>query len=130
MEGGFSYDPFAVVGTSSAEGYIGPSKKSHSLGRYSAGSIDSDGGRKWSSAQESTLITDCVGQAASDETQEHIYQNLETNSNTEGLSSKTKNLTYMVNATGENIGSWSNRLNNVNGRVNFETSTPRLDIMV
>lgn len=59
-----------------------------------------------------------------------MYQNLETNSYTEGLSSKTKNLTYMVNATGENIGSWSNRLNNVDGRVNFETSTLRLDIMV
>lgn len=123
-----SYDPSDVVGTSSEEGYIGASKKNHFLGRYSAGSIDSDGGRKWSSAQESTLITDCVGQATSDEAQEHMYQNLETNSNTEGLSSKTKDLTYMVNSMGENIGSWSSRLDNVDSSVNFETSTPRPDI--
>ncbi|KAA8550665.1 hypothetical protein F0562_002349 [Nyssa sinensis] len=52
-----SFDPSDVVGTSSEEGYIGVSKKSHFFGRYSGGSIDSDSGRKWSSAQESTQIT-------------------------------------------------------------------------
>ncbi|KAJ6333970.1 hypothetical protein OIU78_010968 [Salix suchowensis] len=44
-----SYDPSDVVGTSSEEGYIGASKKSQYFGRYSGGSVDSDGGRKWSS---------------------------------------------------------------------------------
>lgn len=123
-----SYDPSDVVGTSSEEGYIGASKKNHFLGRYSAGSIDSDGGKKWSSAQESTVITDSVGQAPSDEAQEYMYQNLEANSNKEGLFIKTKDLTYMVNAAGENRGSRSSRPDNLDCCVNFETSTPRVGI--
>ncbi|KAK9282224.1 hypothetical protein L1049_005138 [Liquidambar formosana] len=123
-----SYDPHDVVGTSSEEGgYTGVSKKSHYFGRYSSGSIDSDGGRKWSSAQESTLITGSIGQVASDETHENLYQNLETGSNTEVLSSKTKDLTYMANTTGQSMGSWTSHLESVESGVNLEgLSTPHL----
>lgn len=77
-----SYDPSDVVGTSSEDGYTGISKKNHFLGRYSSGSIDSDGGRKWSSNQESSLITASMSHVVSDET-ENLYQNLESGSNTD-----------------------------------------------
>uniref|UniRef100_A0A5B7AGT6 Putative CLIP-associated protein isoform X1 n=1 Tax=Davidia involucrata TaxID=16924 RepID=A0A5B7AGT6_DAVIN len=124
-----SYDPFDVVGTSSEEGYIGVSKKSHFFGRYSAGSIDSDGGRKWSSAQESTQITGSIGQAASDETHELLYQSLGTGSNSEILSSKTKDLKYMANSTSENMGSWTNRLESMESSLNMDAaSTPFFDM--
>lgn len=115
-----SYDPSDIVGTSSEEGYIGASKKSNFYGRYSAGSIDSDGGRKWSS-------TGNIGQAVSDETRENMYQNFDTGSNADGLSSKTKDMSYTVNSAGQNL--WSSRLENVNNDVNVEgLSTPRVDI--
>lgn len=124
-----SYDPLDIVGTSSEEGYISASKKSHFYGRYSAGSIDNDGGRKWSSTQESTLISGNVGQTVSDVAQENLYQNFDTGSNTEGLNSKTKDLPYMVNPTGQNLGSWSTQLENVDNSVNLEgLSSPGLDI--
>lgn len=123
-----SYDP-SDVGTSSEEGYIVAPKKSHYFGRYSAGSIDSDGGRKWSSAQESTLITGSVGQVASDETQENSYQNFETSSNTDVHSSKARDLTSSVNSMGQNKGFQPGLLENVDNSLNFEgLSTPRLDI--
>lgn len=122
-----SYDPTDVVGTSSEEGYAGASRRSQYFGRYSGGSIDSDGGRKWSSAQESTSITNSIGQVAPDETHENLYQNLETGYNTDGLNSKTKDLTYMPNTLGQNMGSWTNHLES--SSVNLENlSTPRLDI--
>ncbi|XP_062147937.1 CLIP-associated protein isoform X2 [Alnus glutinosa] len=115
-----SYDPSDIVGTSSEEGYIGASKKSNFYGRYSAGSIDSDGGRKWSS-------TGNIGQAVSDETRENLYQNFDTGSNADGLSSKTKDMSYTVNSAGQNL--WSSQLENVNNDVNVEgLSTPRLDV--
>ncbi|KAA8543449.1 hypothetical protein F0562_021056 [Nyssa sinensis] len=124
-----SYDPSDVVGTSSEEGYLGMSKKSHIFGRYSAGSIDSDGGRKWSSAQESTQITGSVGQAASDETQEHLYQSLGIGASSEVLSSKSKDLNYMPNTTSENMGYWNSRLESMDSSVNMDaSSTPHLDI--
>ncbi|KAK7840615.1 clip-associated protein [Quercus suber] len=124
-----SYDPLDIVGTSSEEGYISASKKSHFYGRYSAGSIDNDGGRKWSSTQESTLISGNVGQTVSDVAQENLYQNFDTGSNTEGLNSKTKDLPYTVNPTDQNLGSWSTQLENVDNSVNLEgLSSPRLDI--
>ncbi|KAK0581454.1 hypothetical protein LWI29_013990 [Acer saccharum] len=86
-----SYDPTDVVGTSSEEGYAGASKKSHFLGRYSSGSIDSDGGRKWSSNQESTQFTASMGHATSDETKENLYQNLESGFNAD-VSSNARDL--------------------------------------
>ncbi|XP_059660225.1 CLIP-associated protein [Cornus florida] len=124
-----SYDPSDVVGTSSEEGYIGVSKKSHFFGRYSAGSIDSDGGRKWSSAQESTQITGSIDQTSSHETNDHLYQSLGTGSNSEIHSSKNNDLKYMADATSENMGSWTGRLESMGNSVNKEaSSTPHLNI--
>ncbi|XVF32273.1 hypothetical protein REPUB_Repub17cG0067600 [Reevesia pubescens] len=124
-----SYDPSDVVGTSSEEGYIGVSKKSLLLGRYSAGSIDSESGRKWGSTQESTLITGSIGHATSDETQENLCQNFETSSDADGLPSKTKELSYMVNSMGPNLGSRTGRVENLETSLNLEgLSTPRLEI--
>ncbi|KAE8685329.1 CLIP-associated protein [Hibiscus syriacus] len=95
-----SYDPSDVVGTSSEEGYIGVSKKSFSLGRYSAGSADSEGGRKWGSTLESTRTTSNIDLATSDETQENSYQNLETSSNTNVFPSKIKDWSYIETTEG------------------------------
>ncbi|KAI5414268.1 hypothetical protein KIW84_058413 [Lathyrus oleraceus] len=85
-----SYDPSDVVGTSSEDGYVGFSRKTQYLGRYSVGSLDSDGGRKWSS-QDSTLLKSSLGLAASVESEDHSHNhNLETDSNFDSLSSKPK----------------------------------------
>ena len=123
-----SYDPSDVVGTSSEDGYVGFSRKAHYLGRYSAGSLDGDSGRKWSS-QDSTLIKAALGQTASGETQEHLYQNLETDSNSGSAGSKTKDLAYAVNPMGQNFSSQTSQLGHVDSSMNFEgLSTPRLDV--
>ncbi|KAK5813429.1 CLIP-associated protein-like [Gossypium arboreum] len=119
-----SYDPYDVVGTSSEEGYIGVSKKSAFLGRYSSGSIDSEGGRKWGTTQESTLITGSIGQATSDETRENLYQNFETSPNADVLPSKTNESSYMVYSMGQNLGS-----RNLESNFHLEgVSTPQLEI--
>ncbi|KAJ4849156.1 hypothetical protein Tsubulata_037620 [Turnera subulata] len=124
-----SYDPSDVVGTSSEEGCIGASKKSHYFGRYSAGSVDGDSGRKWSSTHDSNLLTGSIGQAASDETQENLYQNFETSSNTDVNGYKTRDLTYMVSSMGQSTGARPGRLENVDSSLNFEgLSSPRLDL--
>nr|DAD20149.1 TPA_asm: hypothetical protein HUJ06_021612 [Nelumbo nucifera] len=124
------YDQSDVVGTSSEEGYAEASKKGHLFGRYSAGSIDSDGGRKWSSAQDLTQITGSVGQVASDETRDHFYQNLDTGSNTEFLASKGRDLKFNANAMGENAGSWVSQTENEDHNTGMENSlsTPRMDM--
>ncbi|EOX94109.1 hypothetical protein QUC31_004416 [Theobroma cacao] len=123
-----SYDPSDVVGTSSEEGYIGVSKKSLLLGRYSAGSLDSEGGRKWGSTQDSTLIASSIGQATSDETQENLYQNFESSANADALPLKTKELSYIVNS-GQSLGSRTGRVENFESGVNLESlSTPRLEM--
>ena len=110
-----SYDPTDNVGTSSEEGYIGVPRKSHVFGRYSASSIDSDGGRKLSSAQESMQVAGSIGQAASDDTQEYLYHSLGTGANNEVLSSKTKDLKYIAHS--------------MDSSVNIEaSSTPSLDM--
>ncbi|PRQ25613.1 putative CLASP domain, TOG domain-containing protein [Rosa chinensis] len=124
-----SYDPSDAVGTSSEEGYISASKKSHFFGRYSAGSVDSDGGRKWSSTQETALVTGSVGQAASDQTGENLYQNFETGSNIDVLNAKSKDPTYMISAMNQSSGSWTSPLDNGEGRVNLESlHTHSLDV--
>ncbi|KAK2986374.1 hypothetical protein RJ640_026638 [Escallonia rubra] len=124
-----SYDPSDVVGTSSEEGYVGMSKKNHLLGRYSAGSIDSDGGRKWSYAQDSNQLTGSIGQAASDETQEQFYQGLEADFNTEMHNSRFKDPKNAVNVSSENLGSWAARLEGMDISASMEaSSTPRLNI--
>lgn len=60
----------ADVGNSSDDGFNVVSKKSQYLGRQSGGSLDSDGGRKWSFMQESIIVDTSIAQGASDETQQ------------------------------------------------------------
>ncbi|GMH02532.1 hypothetical protein Nepgr_004371 [Nepenthes gracilis] len=123
-----SYDPYDVVGTSSEEGYTVVSKKSHFLGRYSAGSIDSDGGRKWNSTMESNQISILINQTNSDETQEHLYEHIETGSNSDIVSSRIKDMTNVTNPAGESLGALGVRVENVDGIENVgNTTTPRLD---
>ncbi|KAI3449855.1 hypothetical protein Pfo_006520 [Paulownia fortunei] len=116
-----SYDPSDVVGTSSEEGYIGIPKKSHFFGRHSSASVDNDGGRKWSSLQDSSYITGSIGNLTSDDAQENLHHHvLETYSNSDVPTSNYRGL----NTTTDNIGSWA-----IDSCANVEvSSTPRLDI--
>ncbi|KAI3694364.1 hypothetical protein L1987_77329 [Smallanthus sonchifolius] len=107
------YDPYDVVGTSSEEGYNTVSKKTTLFGRYSGSSVDSDGGKKWSSGptQESTQIT----------VEDNLYQGLDIGSNNGGLASNAK----------DTVASWSIRSENLEGNTNVESnSTPRLNGLV
>ncbi|KAG8640296.1 hypothetical protein MANES_13G042800v8 [Manihot esculenta] len=123
-----SYDP-SDVGTSSEDGYIGVPKKSQFFGRYSAVSIDGDGGRKWSSTQESTLITGSIGQADPDETLENLCQNFENSSSVDIHSSKTTDFSYMVNSNLQNVEPQACLLENVDKSLNLESfSTRHLDV--
>ncbi|XP_042467461.1 CLIP-associated protein-like isoform X2 [Zingiber officinale] len=70
------YDQSDVVGSSSEEGYVGGLKKSHQLGRYSAGSLDDEGGRKWSLGHESTELDASIVHVTSNEIH-HSSQNLD-----------------------------------------------------
>lgn len=120
-----SYDPSDIVGTSSEEGYIGASKNNHLYGRYSAGSMDSDTGRKWISATESNQM-----RAATDETEEQFYQGLETGSNNEVLISNAKATKYAANSSSENVESWTTR-ENMDNNTNMEiSSTPHFNGLV
>ncbi|MCE0482353.1 hypothetical protein HAX54_041040 [Datura stramonium] len=85
------YDPYDVTGTSSEEGYVGASKKSHVFGRYSAGSVDSDGARKWNSCSTPTYMTSSIGHSLSDDTQD-FYHGVETGSSSDLPVSKAKDL--------------------------------------
>ncbi|KAI3461018.1 hypothetical protein Pfo_017681 [Paulownia fortunei] len=119
-----AYDPSDVVGTSSEEGYIVSSKKSQLFGRYSSGSVDSDGGRKWSSLQDASFITGSIGNLKSDDTQENLHHVVETNSNPDVPTSNYRSLKYASNTSNDNIGSWA-----TDSRPNAEvSSTPSLDI--
>ncbi|CAI0405019.1 unnamed protein product [Linum tenue] len=124
-----AYDPCDVVGTSSEEGYIAASKKSYYLGRYSGGSIDSDGGRKWHSTQESAQVTGIIGQATSDETQESLYQNFEASAVVDDSNDlKSRDLSYMVHnpSMSQNMGSQSGHLESLDSDLNHEGfSSPR-----
>jgi CLIP-associating protein 1/2 len=129
-----SYDPSDVVGTSSEDGMVGFSRKAHYLGRYSVGSLDSDGGRKWSS-QDSTILKSSLGPVTSVESEDHNHNhnnnnnNLETDSYCDNLHSKSKDHAYPVNPMGENFSSQSNQLGHVGSNIDFEgISTPRLDV--
>ncbi|QHN85814.1 CLIP-associated protein [Arachis hypogaea] len=122
-----SFDPSDVVGSSSEDGYVGFSRKAQYLGRYSAGSLDGDSGRKWSS-QDSTLIKASLGQTASGEIQEHLCQNLETDSTSGSVGAKTNDLAYAVNPVGQNFGSQTSQLGHVDNSLNYEgLSIPHLD---
>ncbi|XP_054805002.1 CLIP-associated protein isoform X2 [Prosopis cineraria] len=114
-----SYDPSDVVGTSSEEGYVGVSRKSHYLGRYSAGSLDSDSGRKWSS-QDSTFVKTSLSQAASGETQEFLHQNHEIDFTKGSHGPKTNDLASAVNLISQNVASQASQFGHVDNTINFE----------
>ncbi|XP_076944908.1 CLIP-associated protein-like [Bidens hawaiensis] len=110
-----SYDPYDVAGTSSEEGYIAVSKKTPMFGRYSGSSVDSDGGKKWSSGptQESVQIT----------SDDNLYQGLDMGSNNGGHGSNAK----------DTVASWSIRSENLEGNSNVEVvsnSAPWLNGLV
>lgn len=119
-----SYEPSDVVGTSSDDGYIGSSKKSQLFGRYSSGSIDSDGGRKWSSLQDASFITGSLGNQKCDDTQENLHHHLvEANPNTD-VTTNYKSSKYASNISSDDMG-----LPAMDSHSNAEVSlTPRLDI--
>ncbi|KAJ6821576.1 CLIP-associated protein [Iris pallida] len=123
------YDQQDVIGTSSEDGYFASSKRGPFLGRYSAGSVDSDGGRKWSSMQESTQMDGSIGQATSDETQ-HPYRNFELDSNNEVLVHKSRELMSDANIALESTGTWTSHREKEDCSVECERTlaTPRLDI--
>ncbi|KAK9146310.1 hypothetical protein Sjap_006213 [Stephania japonica] len=122
------YDQSDIVGTSSEDGYAGSSKKNHYFGRYSAGSIDSDTGRKWSSMQESIHVTSSIDQAVSDETQDHFYQNHDTGSTIEVF--KNTDLKSDATAMTETVGLGAAHSESIERSMNVDDtlSTPRLDI--
>nr|GLL33242.1 CLIP-associated protein-like [Ipomoea trifida] len=124
-----SYDPSDVIGTSSEEGYIGSSKKSHLFGRYSGGSVDSDGGRRWNSLQDSTYVMGSTGLSISDDTQD-LYSSLETSSNTAIPTSKALVSKYGTNTPTETIGTFTKQLEtDENGStMELESISTRLDI--
>ncbi|URD82232.1 HEAT repeat family protein [Musa troglodytarum] len=108
------YDQSDVVGTSSEEGYVGASKKSHHFGRYSAGSVDDEGGKKWSLTHESTQLDVSIGNAATNESH-HAFENID-DCGSDPLSQGT--------------GSVNNFLQKTEMAIEHESSvlTPRLDI--
>ncbi|KAJ4956400.1 hypothetical protein NE237_013183 [Protea cynaroides] len=124
------YDPSDVVGTSSEDGYVGAPKKGQFFGRYSAGSVDGDSGRKWNSIHEFTQVTGSLGQVPSDETQEHSYQNIDASSYTNAISIKGNDLNFTTGTTVENFGSWVSRIENADHSLDMESSlsTPRVDL--
>eukprot|EP00252_Welwitschia_mirabilis_P026200 TRINITY_DN8484_c0_g1_i2.p1 TRINITY_DN8484_c0_g1~~TRINITY_DN8484_c0_g1_i2.p1 ORF type:complete len:1346 (-),score=306.49 TRINITY_DN8484_c0_g1_i2:769-4806(-) len=70
------YDQSDLVGSSSEEGYPGTTRKSQPFGRYSSGSVDSEGGRKWSSTQEPMqLSTHNTAQTGLEEHSKSFYSN-------------------------------------------------------
>ncbi|XP_073292341.1 CLIP-associated protein-like isoform X2 [Primulina huaijiensis] len=120
-----SYDPSDVVGTLSEEGYIGGSRKSYMFGKYSSGSVDSDGGRKWRSLQDASHVTGSIINFKSDDNQEILHQDiLETNLNPDVSFSNYKNLKSGSDMLNDNKGTWD-----IDNCANTEiTSTSCLDI--
>lgn len=125
------YDQFDVVGSSSEEGYVAPSRKSQVFGRYSAGSVDSEGGRKWSSMQDSTHVDASISQATSDEARHSSHQNIALDSDLEILGQKSRELKCNANHPVESTESLSNSIERTD-RSCLERdgllATPRLDI--
>nr|XP_016461590.1 PREDICTED: CLIP-associated protein-like [Nicotiana tabacum] len=117
------YDPSDVVGTSSEEAYIGASKKSHLFGRYSGGSVDNDGARKWNSFPDSTYMTSSIGHSLSDDTQD-FYRGVETGSNSDLPVSKALALT-----ANQSDRLWDNPQECNDDSLKMEhTSTPHLEV--
>ncbi|XP_031483143.1 CLIP-associated protein isoform X1 [Nymphaea colorata] len=122
------YDQSDVVGTSSEEGYVGTSKKNNFFGRFSAGAIDGNGGRKWSSMHESMFMVTSYNHAPSDELQEN-YRNHEGISKSELHCSTSSRKTV---DTLENKESWSHQLDakNLNHQTDVESCgvSPSLEV--
>ncbi|KAG7025263.1 CLIP-associated protein [Cucurbita argyrosperma subsp. argyrosperma] len=114
------YDPSDMVGSSSEEGYVSMSKKNQFFGRYSAGSLDDESGRKWNTNQESTLVTRSIGQATSDELRENLYHNFDSGSSNDVINLKTKEANYLENSTHQNLGSRTSLVDNVDNSVDFD----------
>ncbi|KAH9287653.1 hypothetical protein KI387_031770, partial [Taxus chinensis] len=129
------YDQSDIVGTSSEEGYSGTgTRKPQFYGRYSSGSVDSDGGRKWSSVQEPMQFSSNVTrETMSEEQQKHFYQNYEPSINLEEVHSyvKTKDSRNSIEAATEKLATWIDHTlpPNLDARLEYESSvgTPRLD---
>lgn len=128
------YDQSDLVGTSSEEGYSGTTARKNQLfGRYSSGSIDSDGGRKWSSVQEPMQFSSHVaGQTNSEEPPKHFYQN-ESSLNLEEAHGygKSKDSRSSMEVLTEKLATWNDHTipDSLDGRLDIENSvgTPRLD---
>ncbi|XP_030451581.2 CLIP-associated protein isoform X2 [Syzygium oleosum] len=115
-----TYDPSDTVGSSSEEGYVGMSKKNSLFGRYSAGSADNDGVMKWSSGQESSIVTPSFP-AASNETQDNLYSDFP--------SSNAREPNYMVELSVPNTGYMPGPIDYLDRSMNSENlSTPNLHI--
>ncbi|KAH0451999.1 hypothetical protein IEQ34_019298 [Dendrobium chrysotoxum] len=123
------YDPTDVIGTSSDDGYNGLSKKNQLLGKYSGGSLDVDGGKKWDSIQESILVDASIAKTASDETRQ-TYHNLEPGSDNEVLGPHSKDLRHSMDVFSENTFSWINRTGKPDSLMDYESSmaNQQLDI--
>ncbi|KAL0383691.1 UNVERIFIED_CONTAM: CLIP-associated protein [Sesamum calycinum] len=121
-----SYDLFDVVGTSFDEEYMGASKKSHLFGRYASASVDSDGGRKWSSLQDVSHITGSIGNLTSDDAQENLHHHaLEAKTNHDIPTSSYQSLKYGSTTSADSIQPWS-----MDSLANIETSSaPRFDTL-
>ncbi|KAI3678744.1 hypothetical protein L6452_38047 [Arctium lappa] len=120
-----SYDPYDVVGTSSEEGYIGASKKIPLFGRYSSGSVDSDGGRKWVSAQDSTQVTGSVDGGAPFRSEDQLYQGLEIGSNNDIFTSNAKDTLNAADAVSDKVRSWTAQSEILEHNTNLEVSSVR-----
>ncbi|GAB2214553.1 hypothetical protein Droror1_Dr00018905 [Drosera rotundifolia] len=124
-----SYDPSDLVGSSSEEGYVGVSKKSQFVGRYSAGSIDSDGGRKWNSSLDSAILSGRLNHTDPDEFQAHYSEQTEAVSHTDVLPSRVKDIRFASNLDYDTAGAWGVRHENADIDENVGAlSTPRLDL--
>lgn len=115
------YDPYDVVGSSSEDGYIGQQRVGNFFGRYSAGSLDSNGGRKWSSMQDSSLPTGGI-HVASNETHDNL--------NHDFSDFKSEDLSCTRNLTDNNIDSQIGRIEHTSPMSLEGLSSPQVDINI
>ncbi|KAL3725153.1 hypothetical protein ACJRO7_030207 [Eucalyptus globulus] len=115
------YDPYDVVGSSSEDGYIGQQRVGNFFGRYSAGSLDSNGGRKWSSMQDSSLPTGGI-HVASNETHDNL--------NHDFSDFKSEDLSCTRNFTVNNIDSQIGRIEHTSPMSLEGLSSPQVDINI
>ncbi|KAK4747190.1 hypothetical protein SAY87_026227 [Trapa incisa] len=104
-----TYDPSDVVGTSSDEGYFVAPKRNNYLGRYPAGSADGDTSKKFS--QDSNVITGST-HGAFNEIHESSYLDF--------LSSKTRDLSYVIEPSGQKLQTPTGRVENLDNNTSLE----------